>query len=173
MRLLKFLKNVKANNIDLSSNPYAQKYSIKDIGLDNVIYLLYCDYSDAFRWIKDARKPDVYFSKFDSAIQILEVLNSYEDLYEFKSPTPKKQIKELNKSYEAYTKAFIVNYWNSTLTSASKLKTETGKQRRIQAFFDNMDIYSERLTSSLTDFINNLKKQQSNRSYFDSYYSSK
>lgn len=156
MGLLDFFLTGKAESI-LSNNPYATKYNISDIGLENVVYLLYCDYEEANRWIKDAKKPNIYFSNFDKAIQILEVLNSYRFKYKFHNPTPAAQLQILQTEYENYTKNFIINYWNQTIKVANNLKTTNGKQNRIQSFFEDLSSYSERLTPELLRFVESLK----------------
>lgn len=156
MGLLDFLRRKKAKST-LSNNPYATKYRIDDIGLDNVIYLLYCDYEEANRWIKDAKKPNIYFSNFDKAVQILEVLDSYRFKYKFDNPTPAVQLQTLQAAYEGYTKNFIINYWNQTIKAANNLKTASGKRNRIQNFFEDIGNYSERLPQELLYFIESLK----------------
>lgn len=147
------------DRLTLLRNPYVTKYNKKEIGVNNVVYLLYCDYSDAYKWIKDSRKPEAYFSNYDKATQILEALDFYRRDYYFTPPTPINQLQELKTNYSKYTTNFIINYWNTTLRSAEKLKTESGKQKKIQSFFDCINTYSSRFTPQISLFIESLKNQ--------------
>lgn len=152
-----FRPKINNNQKFLINNPYIGKYDEKRIGLDNVIYLLYCDYSDAEKWIKDAKKANIYFSNFDKAVQILAVLSSYEKRFRFKKPYPSEQLNTLLEKYTHYTQNFVINYWNSNLKFALLLKTENGRKKRIQRFFDEMSTYSDRLNPELNRYIDQLK----------------
>lgn len=139
-------------------NPYKNKYSVSEIGLDNVVYLLYCDYSEAFRWIKDSTNPDTYFSCYQKAILILEALNSFK--YTFAEPVPASQIETLQNDYESYTKKFIIRYWNATMKETKKLKTLSGREKRIKTFFDTLNNYADHMTPSLLSYIETLKSKR-------------
>lgn len=154
-------KSLNSKN-NLYKNPYINKYKKNEIGIDNVVYLLYCDYSDAFKWVKDCKKPDTFFSNYDKATQILEALISYRRSYRFSSPTPMNQLQELKNNYDEYAINFITNYWNTTLKSAEKLKTEKGKQNKIQSFFNDLDRYSNRFTPRISTFVESLNPNSSN-----------
>lgn len=156
----KIEKSNAKNNLYI--NPYINKYKKSEIGIDNVVYLLYCDYSDAFKWVKNCKKPDSFFSNYDKARQILEALISYRRSYHFSSPTPMNQLQELKNKYDEYTINFITNYWNATIKSAEKLKTEKGKSNKIQSFFDDLDRYSNRFTPQISSFIASLNPDAAN-----------
>lgn len=154
--MLNIFKNRKKIKDLLKNNPYVEKYDEKKIGLDNVIYLLYCDYADALKWIKDAKKADIYFLNFDKASQILAVLSTYEWRHLFKWPRPSTQLNKLLGDYENYTKNFISRYWNYNLEAAQKLKTDAGKSKRIQRFFDDISTYDDRLTPAIREYVSTL-----------------
>ncbi len=140
----------------LKDNPYANKFSNESI--ETSVYLLYSDFSDSFKWIKDAKKPDVYFKNYIKSIQILTELITYTKHYKFKPPTPMEQLTILQKNYSEYTNKFIARYWNVQQNAIKKLKTDKGKQSRTNEFFDIMlNDFGEYLTSENITYINSLK----------------
>ena len=144
-----------------SVNPYARKYS--ESSIDNAVYLLYCDFSSCEKWIKDAIKPNIYFTNYQKALYILQELNRYTGKYPFRKPTPLQQINDLCSAYTANTNSFIQRYWQSNLNSAQKLKTEKGRNNRIQQFFDTLfSKYRNYLLKDNIDFINQLRNSATN-----------
>lgn len=141
------------------NNPYLSKYDINKIGVNNVVYLLYCDFADAQRWIKDAKKPIAFFTNYDNALLILKVLASFQKQkkYRFTKPTPTEQHDQLTNDYETIVKKFIVRYWNSVINSAKKLKADARRQKKLQSFFDELENYSSRLMPSHIQMIESLR----------------
>ena len=117
-------------------NPYIGKYS--EHGIDEAVYLLYCDYGNAYQWMLDAAKPESYFANYKKSIQILEALCQYLGKYRFELPSPDQQLDTLKSNYVENTNRFIERYWNNNLAAAQKLKTEKGKANRINKFFDSL-----------------------------------
>ena len=140
-----------------STNPYKGKYS--ENGIENAVYLLYCDCSATSKWIKDAVKPDVFFDNYQKTLYILQELNKYTGKYRFRAPTPLQQINELCSEYTANTNNFIQRYWQATFASAQKLKTEKGRNNRIQQFFDTLLVqYRKYLFEDNIVLINHFKE---------------
>lgn len=141
-----------------NNSPYLGKYS--NYSVDNTVYLLYCDFSSANKWINDAKKPDSYFSNYIKSIQILHELNKYKRKFHFKSPTPEQQLDDLKNQYANNTNRFINNYWIATVEASNKLKTEKGKQNRLDKFFDTLlNEYKYYLLNENISFINTFKEQ--------------
>lgn len=132
---------------NLSQNPYYNKYDDTAVDIDTAVYLLYCDFTTAFRWIKDASTPEAFYQNYISAIQILKALMQFNGRYIFNKPTPQEQFIELCTDYNKYSMNFIKRYWNSTLSGAEKLKTDKGKMNRLTAFHDKLiNTYGNYLT---------------------------
>lgn len=139
-----------------SNNPYLHKYS--NNGTENTIYLLYCDFSSSYKWIQDSNKPDIYFQNYVKSIQILNVLNSYKK-HKFNHPTPAQQIADLRTNYIENMNRFIDRYWISITENAKKLKTEKGKENRLNKFFDILNDYSPYLTEQNISYINSFRSK--------------
>lgn len=143
---------------DLKDNPYIGKYSNMEV--ENTVYMLYCDFSSALRWIKDSKKPDTFYSNYIKSIQILKELNKYSKIYQFHSSTPIEQLNDLQDNFTKYSNKFISQYWKSTKDGADKLKTEKAKQNRYDTFFSTMlNDYSNYLTNENISYIQSLKRE--------------
>ncbi len=148
---------------ELMHNPFVGKYSNESI--ENTVYLLYCDFSSSFKWVKDSKKPDTFYSNYIKSIQILTELNKYSKKYQFKKPTPIEQIDDLQSNLTKYANRFISNYWKATKDSADKLKTEKSKQKRYDTFFTTMlNDYSSYLTNENISYILELKNKSNSSS---------
>ncbi len=55
----KLLKNA------LLENPFINEY--RNESSDNAVYLLFCDYAGAEKWIRDSAKPESYFNNYIKA----------------------------------------------------------------------------------------------------------
>ena len=53
----------------LLENPFINEY--RNESSDNAVYLLFCDYAGAEKWIRDSAKPESYFNNYIKALQIL------------------------------------------------------------------------------------------------------
>ena len=140
------------------NNPYRKKY--REQGSDNAIYLLYCDFSSTYRWIQDSTKPNSYFDNYIKSMQILSELTTYKRLKYFKSPSPAQQITDLRLNYSENTMRFIDRYWEFTVENAKKLKTEKGRQNRLNKFFDCLlNDYLTYLTEENINHVNSFKSK--------------
>lgn len=145
----------------LLENPFVNKYNNESS--ENAVYLLFCDYAGAEKWIRDSAKPESYFNNYIKALQILTEICKYNVRKTAGHPFPKDQLKELKKNYEQNTDMFILRYWKSTLSSADKLKTDKGKQNKINKFFEDIsNKYSLYLTDENFRFVDSLKSDNHN-----------
>lgn len=169
MGFLDFLKKnqpqISYNNLpitiqkQLQPNPYFNKYANETV--DTTVYLLYCDFANYYRWIKDATAPDKYFENYIKSIQLLIELNRYTTRFKFKQPTPRQQLNELNEKYTDNTNQFISRYWENTLKSIEKLKTEKGKINKKEKFFNSLlKYYSEYLNQDNINLLNIIKEDK-------------
>lgn len=137
-----------------SLNPYRNKY--RENTTADALYLLYCDYSTSDRWIHDAIKPDVFFTNYIKAIQLLETIVEREQ----KPQKPKQQLHSLKFNYTHNVNLFVSRYYNAILEESNKLKTEKGKQNRLQKFFDTLlNEYSSYLLNENIAFINSYRNK--------------
>lgn len=139
-----------------NDNLYLNKY--KENSINEIVYLLYCDYATSFRWVKDSNNPKTYFENCISSIKILKALLQYSNKYKFSNPTPDEQLTDLYKNYSNYTNNFLKRFWNLTFEKAHKLKTEKAKAKKYQDFFDTLSQYNSYFTNENLNCINNLKK---------------
>lgn len=140
----------------LLENPFINEY--RNESSDNAVYLLFCDYAGAEKWIRDSAKPESYFNNYIKALQILTEICKYNVRKTSGHPLPKEQLKELKNNYEQNTNRFILRYWKSTLLAANKLKTDKGKQNKINNFFEDIsNKYSSYLTDENLRFVDSLK----------------
>lgn len=141
---------------ELLKNSFSDKY--RNEASENAVYLLFCDYAGAEKWIRDSAKPESYFNNYIKALQILTEICKHNVHPIPGHPLPKSQLKELKKNYEQNTNMFIHRYWKSTLSSADKLKTDKGKQNKINKFFEDMsNKYSIYLTTENLKLVDSLK----------------
>lgn len=141
---------------ELLKNSFSDKY--RNEASENAVYLLFCDYAGAEKWIRDSAKPESYFNNYIKALQILTEICKHNVHPIPGHPLPKSQLKELKKNYEQNTNRFIHRYWKSTLSSADKLKTDKGKQNKINKFFEDMsNKYSIYLTTENLKLVDSLK----------------
>ena len=54
---------------ELLKNSFSDKY--RNESSENAVYLLFCDYAGAEKWIRDSAKPESYFNNYIKALQIL------------------------------------------------------------------------------------------------------
>lgn len=143
----------------LQTNPYFNKYANETV--DTTVYLLYCDFANCYRWIKDATAPDKYFENYIKSIQLLMELNRYTAKFKFEQPTPYQQLNELNEKYTDNTNQFIGRYWESALKSIEKLKTEKGKTNKKEKFFNSLlKDYFGYLNQDNINFLNIIKEDK-------------
>ena len=142
--------------IETHTNPFSGKYT--EHGIDNAVYLLYCDYSTAERWIKDSTKPESFFSNYLKAVQILSVLKDLNGSYHFDIPTPSDQLNDLFSNVTVNTNYFVKRYRDTIIKNIDRLKTEKAKITRIDNSFNILlKNYSDYLTAESKDYINSLR----------------
>lgn len=147
---------------ELLKNSFSDKY--RNEASENAVYLLFCDYAGAEKWIRDSAKPESYFNNYIKALQILTEICKHKVHQIPGHPLPKSQLKELKKNYEQNTNRFIHRYWKSTLSSADKLKTDKGKQNKINKFFEDMsNKYSIYLTTENLKLVDSLKSNNQSK----------
>lgn len=166
MGLLDIFKKSTQQQIDYSSLPlkvYQQTLSDTYVGkhskenIDTAVYLLYCEFSNHFRWVKDAKAPDKFFDHYVNCILILKELNKYSGKYNFTSPTPYNQLTDLIKNYSQYTKDFISRCWTALQNDIAKLKTDKAKINKKEKLINTLlNDYADYMTSENIAYIKSL-----------------
>ena len=94
----------------------------------------------------------------------MTVLNSLSNRYRFNNPTPAQQIYDLRINYTENTNRFIDRFWLSTIETAKKLKTEKGRQNKINVFFNSLtNDFTAYLSDQSIAYVTTFK----NKSVFD------
>lgn len=113
---------------------------------------------DCVNLINDTKTIDVYFYRFNLLIERLSELSKLEQYISFNQPIPSTQLEEVLSHKEILNEQFIKRYWENTLESTEKLKTEKGKQNRIGKFIETFSLYEQYLTPNNLEYLNNLVK---------------
>ena len=132
------------------------------VDFDNYIYLLFCDIANYKHWLVATVNPDKFFENYDLLIRELKFLTEVENesAYPFYQPYPSEQLKEYEGEYPHLVNDFLHRSWEAMIDSASKLKTETGRQRRVASFFAKLDPFKSRLPTASLRLIESLQKEE-------------
>lgn len=87
---------------------------------------------------------DVFFSRYEFALEICDRLEMYSDSGLLSGATPEQQKAELIKKLPNTINLFINNSYNREWAEAQKLKTERGKKNRMIRYFNNLIIDLQR-----------------------------
>ena len=88
--------------------------------------------------INSTVNADVFFRRYEFALEICDRLEMYSDSGLLSGATPSQQKAELIKKLPNTINLFINNSYNRALTDTQKLKTERGKKNRMITYFDNL-----------------------------------
>lgn len=152
-------------------------YRSSNSQIDNAVMPLLYELSTYKQWVRDAVKPDVYFSNYDELLRVLPMLIEYEPKFPFYKPLPSEMLEEYTSSRSELTNNYIYRWWDSVLNQASTLKTVNGKQNKIRRCVDELMRYKshmsednisliKRLTEDVIDLAN-LEKKEKEAPVFD------
>lgn len=113
--------------------------------------------ADCVRLVNETLTPSVFFDRYDLLIEEMYVLIPFEPFYNF-SQSIKEQAIDLQEKREQNEKAFINKIYLSTVEAAKSLKTEKGRQARIDKFFDIMLAYKNRMHINNWEYLCTLKQ---------------
>lgn len=83
--------------------------------------------------------PDVFFRRLKFIIETLMHLQQYEDRYDFGVSTPTNDLNRVLLNMEQTVRDFTTRTYSKQLLSAAELKTERGRNARMQKCFTEME----------------------------------
>ena len=107
---------------------------------------------DSIRIIKETKKPDTFFSRFDLLIERAENLRIYEKHIRF-TVSPSAAYAELWNDRQECIRQFLVRYFLDIFDQAEKLKTASGKANKFQKFYDSLQPYYDQMNADNIDYI--------------------
>ncbi len=122
------------------------------------VYLIYCDIGGYRRWVKTALTADSFFSNYDKLVSALKELTTIE--YDYYDPKPADELKELIDNEQQYYLDFLARSWVNIVAEAAKLKTDRGRTKKIQTFFDSIEPFRCRLSQEALQLIEKAKTEQ-------------
>lgn len=122
------------------------------------VYLIYCDIGGYRRWVKQALTADSFFSNYDKLVAALKELTCID--YDYHDPKPADELKELIDNEQQYYLDFLARSWVNIVAEAAKLKTDRGRTKKIQTFFDSIEPFRCRLSQEALQLIEKAKTEQ-------------
>lgn len=122
------------------------------------VYLIYCDMGAYRRWVKQALTAESFFSNYDKLVSALKELTTIE--YDYYDPKPADELKELIDNEQQYYLDFLSRSWVNIVAEAAKLKTDRGRTKKIQTFFDSIEPFRCRLSQEALQLIEKAKTEQ-------------
>lgn len=122
------------------------------------VYLIYCDIGSYRRWVKEALTAESFFLNYDKLVAALKELTCID--YDYHDPKPADELKELVDNEQKYYLDFLARSWVNTVAEAAKLKTDKGRTKRIQSFFDSIEPFRCRLSQEALQLIEKAKTEQ-------------
>lgn len=122
------------------------------------VFLIYCDIGGYRRWVKETLTAESFFSNYDKLIAALTELTGID--YEYYAPKPADELKELIDNEQQYYLDFLARSWVNIVAEAAKLKTDRGRTKKIQTFFDSIEPFRCRLSQEALQLIEKAKTEQ-------------
>lgn len=116
-------------------------------------------YNDSIALVKSTVKPDVFFSRLESAENSLDEVVHMIDRHSFlrvEGDNLKEALTDFKNEKNTLLKEFVDRHYTSCVDSAEKLKTERGRQNRYIRNYKELSIYFPELSESAVGYINQL-----------------
>lgn len=94
------------------------------------------------------KKPSVFFKRYDLIIEHMETLAKLEKYVRFRGDKPSKKLAEFQNLRYSEIDKMIDRAWEETLEKIGCLKTEGAKLKKITAFRDEMDKFSDSMSDA-------------------------
>jgi len=98
-------------------------------------------------------KPDTFFSRLDLMKETAAHLARLEPYVSFSGASPTKAAQEIQADEQEAIYRFIVRYFGDVFEKAEVLKTEAGKQKRYQGFYDSLAPYFDRMNARNQSYV--------------------
>lgn len=108
---------------------------------------------DCLKIISNTVKPDIFFSRLDLLKEKSKHLVLLEPYITFSGSSPTAAYEEILEKEQEAIYQFICRYFSATFEKAESLKTEKGKKNHYQKFFDNLQLYADRMNEHNLNYI--------------------
>lgn len=112
---------------------------------------------DCVNLVNTTKTIDVYFFRLNLLIERLIELSKLEKFISFSLPLPSTQLEEVLSHKEILNEQFLQRCWENTLDSLNNLKTEKGKQSRLNKFLQSILAFKEYLTLNNLEYLHKLE----------------
>lgn len=130
----------------------------ENLKIDNRVYMIYCDIGNYRHWVNESVNPEKFFNNLDLLKSALSELTDID--YDYNDPTPEKELSEISENEQQIMRDFLSRYWVKIISDASKLKTDIGRTKKINAFFDSLKPYEERFSEKTLHLLEKAKSEQ-------------
>lgn len=113
------------------------------------------------RWIKDAVKPDVFFTNYEELMAILENLIDFEGYFPFYKPTPSEMYRDYKENKERYVNEFIDRWYPYMYSQLSKLKTEKAQYDKAVKLRTELEKYEKHFSAKNIEYLNTKRNSES------------
>lgn len=107
---------------------------------------------DCIKLVSETKNPEVFFSRYNLLIEHSELLFTLEPYVNFSGASLSAAYKEVIDNKQTATKEFLIRYWSDTLSKMENLKTDSAKQKKLQAFFDSLEEHKEEMNAENIDY---------------------
>jgi hypothetical protein len=122
-------------------------------------------FDDCVKLINSTKKPSVFFPRLSLAeekLNHLAVLQPY--MFRVKRITvnqlPTKLLQEFLENKERYVCDFLYSYYWSVKDKAETLKTEKGKQKQYQKFYESLEPYFDQISERNMKYLDAMRNQK-------------
>lgn len=109
--------------------------------------------------INNTNSINIYFKYYSIIIEKLNELCLLEPYYQFNSPTPSEQLKNILLEKDLRSKDMLFRAWNNNKLKLLDLKTKKSKENNINTFFELAYSHIYELGNESTIFLAQIKKE--------------
>jgi hypothetical protein len=110
-------------------------------------------FNDCLNILKTTTKPDTFFSRLDLAKKTITHLVKLEPYVKFSGIMPTEAVRVLEKDEQQVIYDFIARYFGEIFDKAEKLKTDAGKKKRYQSFYDSLTPYFDKMNEHNRNYV--------------------
>lgn len=103
-------------------------------------------FRDSIKIISETANPDTFFSRYEILLREASKIETFSDRFNFYDLDPKTLYQEVQNNKQEQIYHMIVRYWNKTFTEAEKLKTDSGKIKRYEKFYNSLEQYKDEMS---------------------------
>lgn len=107
---------------------------------------------DCIRLISETKNPNVFFSRYDLLLNHSLFLIELEPYVDFTGAKISDAYQEAINNRQIATKEFITRYWSDTLSKMAKYKTDVAKKKKVNEFFDSLELHKNEMNQENIDY---------------------